>query len=377
MVTGTHGKTTVSCLLSWVLEQCGLSPGFMIGGVGENLNTSFRFSPASSWFVVEGDEYDTAFFEKTPKFMHYPATHIIVTNAEFDHADIYRDFEQVKAVFRSLVKKQAALSHPLIMGCDSPFMQELAAEVHPPGLLTTYGAGMGDYQMISRQPMRPSSATLSSHSSKKLWKISVKEPDGQIQELILPLPGRHNALNALAVWAFARSLKLNPKLTKAALKSFKGVRRRLQALGTFNKITLVEDFAHHPTAVKAAIASVREMYPARRLLALFEPRSNTSRTNIFQKEYEQALSPADLVFCMPAFKKSSPPPPSKSFCVSQLIKNLKARHIPAFTAPDVQTMTHTVTKHAKKGDIILMMSNGDFGNIYSLLKKTLAFHTQS
>ena len=359
MATGTHGKTTVSCLLAWVLDQCGLNPGFMIGGVAENFQSNFLFNQ-SDWFVVEGDEYDTAFFEKTPKFLHYPASHIILTNAEFDHADIYNNPEEVRNAFHQLVKQK--MKSVFVMGCDSAWMPELIKMAGDKAV--TYGMNKGDYQIIHRQ-------TVIKNDQFAGQKISVKEPNGQTTDLEIPLAGEHNALNFLSVWTLTKLLKLNSQSVQNAFKSFKGTRRRLQVLGEFGGILLIEDFAHHPTAVRAVIQSVREMYPHRRVLALFEPRSNTSRRNIFQQEYQQSLSLADLVFCMEAYDSSNIPE-SDRFSAQSLVRALKDQGKSAFSAATTLEMTHIVQQNVKKGDLVLAMSNGDFGGIYSLLQSAFS-----
>ena len=358
MVCGTHGKTTVSCLCAWVLSACGKSPGFMIGGVAENFNTGAR-SGRGAWFVVEGDEYDTAFFEKTPKCIHYHATHILLNNIEFDHADIYKNTAQVEDAFRPLLrKKQEGF---LIAGVESPLVRKLIAEREGKSRIITYGISRGDWRLTKRKPLLREGGQL----------IEVTGPDGSTTKIHLSLAGEHNGLNALAVYVLARVLKLDSKKVLPAFKSFKGVRRRFQILGDFGGVTLVEDFAHHPTAVRAVLQSAREMYPDRRILALFEPRSNTSRTNIFQKEYTASLSLADVVFCVSAYDTSRIPP-AKRFSSRLLVKNLLSSKKQAFYAENTQDLLKKVLTQARKGDLMVIMSNGDFGGIYNLLKTGLS-----
>ncbi len=356
MVCGTHGKTTTACLSAHILRECGLEPGFMIGGVAENFKTGFHFSE-SNWFVVEGDEYDTAFFEKTPKCIHYPATHTLLHNIEFDHADIYKDIKDVERAFRLLVEKKRPKDSFLIAGVDSPLVKKLISAVQPLNQkVVTYGIHKGDWQLTDRKPLPGKGQT-----------IKVKHVTQGVEEIFIPLTGEHNALNVLSVWTLSRVLNLNKEKTLSAFKSFKGVRRRFQVLCHFSGITLVEDFAHHPTAVSAVLHSAREMYPGRRLLAVFEPRSNTSRRNIFQKEYQSALSIADLVFCMEAYDTSRILE-SERFSAKKLVDELKKNGKTAFYSVNIQNMTKIIREQALKGDIILLMSNGDFGGIYSLLK---------
>ena len=356
MVCGTHGKTTISCLSAYVLHECGWNPGFMIGGVSENFKTGFRLSD-SNWFVVEGDEYDTAFFEKTPKCVHYRSTHTLLSNIEFDHVDIYKDIKEVERAFRLLMEKKQSVSSCLIAGVDSSLVEKLIAFTDQK--VVTYGTKKGDWRLINRKPIAGGGQIL-----------QVKNPKQETVEIPIPLPGEHNALNALSVWVLSHELNLDRDKVFLAFKNFQGVRRRFQVLGDFSGVTLIEDFAHHPTAVTAVLRSAREMYPGHRVLALFEPRSNTSRKNIFQKDYQKALSLADLVFCMEAYKASSLSE-SERFSAKQLVDNLNQNKREAFYAEDVEDMLNLVRKQVLKGDVIVIMSNGDFGGIYSLLKKML------
>ena len=356
MVCGTHGKTTISCLSAYVLHECGQNPGFMIGGVSENFKTGFRLSD-SNWFVVEGDEYDTAFFEKTPKCIHYHFTHTVLSNIEFDHADIYKGIKDVEKAFRLLMEKEQSVSSCLIAGVDSPLVEKLISLTNQK--VVTYGTKKGDWRLINRKPIAGGGQIL-----------QVRNPKQETVEIPIPLPGEHNALNALSVWVLSHELNLDRGKVFLAFKSFQGVRRRFQVLGDFSEVTLIEDFAHHPTAVSAVLRSAREMYPGRRVLALFEPRSNTSRRNIFQKDYQKALSLADLVFCMEAYKASSLSE-SERFSAKQLVDNLNHNRKGAFYAKNVEDMLDLVQKQVLKGDVIVIMSNGDFGGICSLLKKAL------
>ena len=354
MVCGTHGKTTISCLLTWVLQECGLKPGFMIGGVSENFKSGYRLSD-SSWFVLEGDEYDTAFFEKTPKCIHYQATHTILSNIEFDHADIYKDIKEVEQAFQLLMEQKS--SSYLIAGIDSPLVEKIISSTHQE--VVTYGVKKGDWHLIDRR-----------WEAEKGQMIKVKNPENEIEEIQIPLPGEHNALNALAVWAFSRLLNLDTKKVVLALKNFKGVRRRFQVLGDFSDVTLIEDFAHHPTAVSSVLHSVREVYSGRRVIALFEPRSNTSRKNIFQEDYQRALSVADLVFCREPINVSSIPE-SERFSTRKLVSFFDKIEKPAFCAKEVSDMVNLIQKQVLKKDVVVIMSNGDFGGIYFLLKEKL------
>ncbi len=361
MVCGTHGKTTTSCLAAWVLRECGLDPGFMIGGVAENFDSSFHFSD-SDWFVLEGDEYDTAFFEKTPKFIHYNTTYTLVNNIEFDHADIYRDIKEVEQAFRLLMEKKASSVSCLIAGIDSPLVEKLIAFTKQK--VMTYGLKKGNWRLVDRKVL----------SERKGQILQIKNPDESIIEIQTSLHGEYNGLNVLAVWSLVCTLKLDQNRALAAFRSFFGVRRRFQVLGEFSGITLVEDFAHHPTAVMSVLQSAKEIYPGRRIMALFEPRSNTSRRNIFQKEYESALSVADSVFCMKAYDTSRISEPER-FSSRQLVTNLNQKGQPAFYADSIKNMMLIIKKQVIRGDVIIIMSNGDFGGIYTLLKEAFSPHS--
>ena len=359
ITAGTHGKTTTGFLTAWALKACGLNPGFMAGGLSQNFKSSFRFVKNSSWFVLEGDEYDTAFFEKTPKFIHYPAHSALLTGIEFDHADIYKNLSEVKKAFKLFIRK--VFKHLIING-DSKNLCKMKSQIHPQTCLKTYGLKKErDYQLLSRK-IQPAGQLL-----------TIKEANKKsLQKVFLSLPGEHNALNALGVWALLRELGLPKKNISSAFKSFKGVRRRFQNLGVFGGIKLIEDFAHHPTAVKAVIKTAREIYPGRRLLVLFEPRSHTARKNIFQKDYEKALDKADKVFCLSPYKAEKIPPQER-FSAKILTDslNFKGRK-KAFFAKKASVLASMVQKQVQKKDIILILSNGDFGGIYALLKRKFA-----
>ena len=355
MVCGTHGKTTTACLSACMLK--GLNVGFMIGGVAENFKKGFHLSP-SPYFVLEGDEYDTAFFQKTPKFIHYHFNYVLLNNIEFDHADIYQDMTAVEKAFAMLIKKVVSTNAVLIAGVECPVVRKLIAPVRQK--VVTYGKRKGDWRLIRRTPLPRLGQILF------IKNMATKET----VEIKIPLVGEHNALNALSVWVLSRVLKRDREEVLSALEGFLGVRRRFQILGVFAGRTLIEDFAHHPTAVSAVLRSAREMYPHRRVLALFEPRSNTSQRNIFQKQYEKALSLADMVFCMEAYNFASVPEKQR-FSARQLVDNIKATHKPAFYADSAKELSLLVKKQSRPKDIVFIMSNGDFGGLIPLLKKSL------
>ncbi len=374
MVCGTHGKTTLSFLSAHLLKSGGKSPGFLIGGVSKNFKAGFCLKKSASFFVVEGDEYDTAFFQKSPKFLHYPWGVTLLTGVEFDHADIYKNIKEVQKVFLTLVrKKQPALPlkfrkktfHGFIMALSSPFMKILAGEAKKAGhKVITYGKSEGDWQWIKRTKTEgPACGQI----------LTVQNPTGRKTPVQTPLLGEHNAWNVLGAYVLSRVLKLNLKSTLSALRDFKGVKRRFQIRGRWGGVTVVEDFAHHPTAVRAVLKTAREHYPSYRLLVGFEPRSATSRTNIFHRQYVKALSLADLVFCLKATNQSRIAK-DKRLNTKKLVKDIntyKSKGPKAFYARDAESMASQIQKHSRKGDLLILMSNGDFQNIYSLLPQKL------
>ena len=357
MVCGTHGKTTISCLSAHVLKECGLDPGFMVGGVAENFKTGFHLSNGP-WFVLEGDEYDTAFFEKSPKFIHYHANYVLLNNIEFDHADIYPNKSAVVQAFKLLIQKATETGTFLIANAECP---ETAKLTDPVQNKITYGLKKGDWQMVNRTPKQSAGQTLLVENKQKQERA----------EIHIPLAGEHNALNALSVWAMTSCIGINPEKVSLAFKSFLGTKRRFQVLGTFAGRTLIEDFAHHPTAVRAVLRSVKEMYPGRRVVAVFEPRSNTSQRNIFQTQYEKSLSIADVIFCRSAHSLANLPEKDR-FSAKTLTTNIKKQGGMAYYLENVADMAELIRQKTAPKDIIIIMSNGDFGGLIPLLKTTLS-----
>ena len=379
MVCGTHGKTTLSFLCAWILDQCGKDPGFLIGGVSKDFQAGFRWSK-SPYFVVEGDEYDTAFFEKTPKFMHYPASHILINNVEFDHADIYKNLREVQQAFRRLVTERAKAPGALksfVVGLSSPFMEELVAcaEKNSPSCqVVTYGKNRGDWQLLKQTPL-PDSGQMGQ-------KLVVKEPGGDTVSVETSLVGEHNAWNVLGAYALSRTLGLDPQSVLKALSDFKGVKRRFEFLGTWRGVDVVEDFAHHPSAVREVLQAARQHAPGRRLLVAFEPRSATSRRKVFQTSYQQALALADIVFCLKAYDQSKLDEPDKLNSedlvkgICRIFQSKNTASSPgggergkAFYAPTVEDMASQIQATSRPQDILILMSNGDFQpRLFALLK---------
>jgi UDP-N-acetylmuramate: L-alanyl-gamma-D-glutamyl-meso-diaminopimelate ligase len=354
VVAGTHGKTTTTSLMAWMAENCGLNPGFLIGGIPENFTHSFR-APKGDWFVIEGDEYDTAFFDKVPKFVHYRPRHVILTSIEFDHADIYADLDAVKAAFRRLVEMIPA-DGTLVACADDENVRELLPLCK--ARVMTYGLENGDYRAVERNVIAGRNH------------FCVEREGIKIGDVALKMFGPHNTLNALAGFALGHALGWPMTAVLQSLAGFKGVRRRQQLLGEPGGIAVIEDFAHHPTAVRVTIDGVRELYPGRKVIAVFEPRSATSRRKIFQREYVEALGRADVAFVAEAFDQSKIKEDDR-FSSAQLVADLKAKGADASVGKGSDELVGMIKSVARKGDVVLIMSNGGFDGIYGKLMKAL------
>jgi UDP-N-acetylmuramate: L-alanyl-gamma-D-glutamyl-meso-diaminopimelate ligase len=360
VIAGTHGKTTCSALTTHVLTHAGRDPSALIGGVALNLSSpqgrggSFRLG-AGDLFVVEGDEYDTAYFDKRPKFLHYRPEVALLTSVEFDHADIYRDMAHYRSAFAdflALLPKSGFLA----VAQGSPEAMALARYASCP--VATYGIDAGDFtaRNLSFDASGASFTALQGEHPLGTWR--------------LPLFGRHNVENALGVAAVCRHLGLDPDEIGAGLAGFLGVRRRQELLGSPGGIAVVDDFAHHPTAVRETLAAVRAHYPGRRVLAIFEPRSNTSRRNIHRAEYARAFAGADLAL-LAAPHLASQIAEGERLIPEQLAREIAAQGTPARFVSTVEGLVAEAAAWAHPGDVILVMSNGSFGGLPYKLLQTL------
>ncbi len=361
VVAGTHGKTTTTSLCAWIGDQLGLKPGFLIGGVPKNFDLSYRV-PVGDWFVIEGDEYDTAFFDKVPKFIHYRPRSVILTSVEFDHADIYRDLEHVKEAFMMLLKllpengilvtsAEDANVNDLLKRAESLF-QSTGRK------LCTFGLHEGDY--VAREIVSTTEGV-----------EFVVHREGRVPERVRSrLIGDYNVKNALAAFALFENLGFPAEKVAAAIAGFQGVKRRQEIIGRPNDITIIEDFAHHPTAVKQTVQTVQARYPQARVFSVFEARSATSRRSVFQKEYADALAVAHSVLMPPAFNQTSIPEEQR-FSTDRLINELRERGVRAALCESVDAIVESLKNEAKPGDVILIMSNGGFGGIYDKLLSAL------
>ncbi|WDP86163.1 MAG: UDP-N-acetylmuramate:L-alanyl-gamma-D-glutamyl-meso-diaminopimelate ligase [Desulfobacter sp.] len=348
LVTGTHGKTTTSSIMAHLLETAGLSPSFMVGGILKDFNSSFQIG-SGQYMVIEGDEYDTAFFDKGPKFMHYDPEITIMTGIEFDHADIFTDLDHICRVFEAFVLKIKETS--TIIACnESPTLIRVLAEAGASAL--TYG-DQGDIEIDDHG------------TCGQRTRARIKANDGDIL-VDTPMQGRHNLLNASACIAAARKLDISDEKIAQGLASFSGVKRRQEIRGIQKGITVMDDFAHHPSAVRETIAAVKPFYSKGRVIAVFEPRTNTSMRNIFQKEYPRAFTGADMVIiCNPCVKKSIPE--DQRFSTARLAHDIETLGTRAGHFETVDQVIEFLTPQLKDKDLVLIMSNGGFGNIHERL----------
>lgn len=353
-VSGTHGKTTTTSLMTWVADVAGKKPGYMIGGIPKNFNQSFR-NPESDLFVIEGDEYDTAFFDKVPKFTHYRPTYAILTSVEFDHADIYRDLDHVKEAFQKLI--ELVPSHgALIYHASDKNIQSILKALKAPSL--SYGIQSGDLQ----------GEIINTAQDLTHFKVKFKGEDwGEYQ---IPLSGEYNVLNALSVIATSFLLKIDQSDVKKAFLTFQGVKRRQEVLGEPRGVLVIEDFAHHPTAVKETLKGIKAKYPNRKIWAVFEPRSATSRRKVFQKDYAKAFQMADQTIIAEAFDQSKIQEKDR-FSSHELIDDIKNLGQQARVYEKVDDIVHDISKEANPGDLVLIMSNGGFDGIYQKLMAAL------
>lgn len=356
VVAGTHGKTTTSSLLATVLHHADLAPSFMIGGVVQAFGRNYTLGNGP-FFVVEGDEYDTAFFDKGPKFLHYRPQWAVITSIEFDHADIYKDLDAVKHSFRRLVEIMPA-NGGLIACLDDPVVQEVVADAPCPII------GYGERTDLTWRLADVAVTESGTH-------FSVFRRGALYGAFTSRLPGRHNALNALAVIALLDQLGLEPSIIGSGIASFAGVKRRQEVRGTVRGVTVIDDFAHHPTAVRETLAALRQAYPGRRLVAVFEPRTNSSRRNVFQQAYTSAFDQADSVVV------KEPPdlakiPEAERFSAARLVADLQERGLAARYCAQTEEILDHLEGANRPGDVIAILSNGGFDNIHERLLAQLA-----
>jgi UDP-N-acetylmuramate: L-alanyl-gamma-D-glutamyl-meso-diaminopimelate ligase len=356
VVTGTHGKTTTTSMIAWALHQAGMSPGFFIGGVAENFQSSYGLG-SGRHFILEGDEYDSAFFDKGPKFMHYLPDVAVVGNVEFDHADIYADLDAVRLQFSRFVNLIPERGY-LAVGAESPAAQDISRRAFC--RRETFGLA----------PEMDWSARNIAMEEERLG-FDVLYRQKLYRRIRMAQYGAYNIRNALAAVAVLHRLGVAEDDVREGIESFNGVRRRLQFLGEVEGIRLYEDFAHHPTAVRGALTALRERFHPARLWAIYEPRSATSRRNVFQDEIADALSAADCIVFPPLYRPEKVPE-AERLDLARLLGDLAARGRLAWNPASVEGIIGRVCEEARAGDLIVILSNGGFGDICRKLPAALA-----
>jgi len=354
VVCGTHGKTTTTAMLAWMLEQAGRNPSFLVGGIAENFGRSFQVANGDD-FVIEGDEYDTAFFDKGPKFLHYLPRIVVLKNIEFDHADIYPDLESLKVSFRRLINivPKAGL---IVAGVDSPVVRELIPAAF--SQVATVGIESGDWRARNI-------AQTDDGIRFEVWNLET-----HVGTFAIPMLGTFNVRNALDVIVTSKELGLENDSIQAGLASFKSVKRRLELKGELNGIRVYDDFAHHPTAVAETLNAVRQRYPRDRIWAVFEPRSQTCRRRIFENDFMKSFDAANQIVIARVFAASKLLPEDQ-LSPDRLVEGIRGRGKTAITFDSTDEIVQHVASNATPGDHIVVMSNGGFDGIHGKLLSAL------
>ncbi len=355
VISGTHGKTTTTSLCGWVLHYAGLDPSILSGGIMKNFESNAKWGEGK-FFVIEGDEYDSAYFDKVPKFWYYRPKTAIITSVEFDHGDIYRDIQHIKEAFSkfvSLIPKDGFL-----IACgDYPHIADIINKAQCQKV--TYGFKEGvDFQIKEVIQKDPYTTHI------------LVEGRGEKYSLKSPLWGRHNASNVVASMLMALHHGIFSKFQKA-LMEFQGVKRRQEIIYHKNGIVIIDDFAHHPTKVKETVKAIRLRFPKKRLISVYEPRTNTSRRKFFQNLYPKAFNGSDVVIVAPVYNASQIPEEER-MDVTKLVEDIKKEGIEAYTFSNVDKIIDFISNIAREGDVILIMSNGGFGGIYKKLPQRLS-----
>lgn len=365
VVAGTHGKTTTTSLLSWAAEGAGFHPGFLIGGIPKNFSQSFRNPQTSQYFIIEGDEYDTAFFDKVPKFIHYKPKHVILTSVEFDHADIYADLDAVKASFKRLLELIPEDGTLVYAGADKNIAELISNS--PVKRKLSYGLFNKDLSDIKNNFDYQAHIIEQNLEGIKFEVINNKESTKEsLGVFFIPMTGNYNVMNATAVIGLAHQLSWPMDRVNNSLMTFQGVRRRQEVIGEPRGITIIEDFAHHPTAVKETIVAIQAKYKGRKVFSVFEPRSATSRRRIFQKEYVEAFKGSHEVLIAEAFDQTKLDA-SDRFSSAELVDDLVKSQIKAKSLRSADEIVEHLKLNANPHDVILIMSNGAFDGIYQKL----------
>jgi UDP-N-acetylmuramate: L-alanyl-gamma-D-glutamyl-meso-diaminopimelate ligase len=355
VVAGTHGKTTTTSMLSWIFHSAGLEPSFLIGGIAENFGSSFSLGKGNH-FILEGDEYDTAFFDKGPKFLHYFPDAVILTSVEFDHADIYKDLDAVETSFKRLVNLVPRRGR--IVTFDSgESLERCVAKAFCP--VQRYGLqGKAHWQIVNLR-FEPSQTSWQVLHGGQPW-----------AEFDFSLAGEYNVCNATAAAAMAAGYGIEVSTIQSALRTFKSVKRRLEVKAQINGITIIDDFAHHPTAIAGTLTALRSRFPGSRLWAILEPRSNTLRRNVFQHELAKSLALADEVVVAGVFK-SDAIPPAERLDLMAVAAELQQRGKRTRVISGVDGIVQVVAPELHAGDVVAILSNGGFDGIYEKLPARL------
>lgn len=355
VVAGTHGKTTTTSMLAWIFHTAGQQPSFLIGGIAENFGSSFRLGQGKH-FILEGDEYDTAFFDKGPKFLHYFPDAAILTSVEFDHADIYKDLEAVETAFKRLVNLVPQRGRIVAFDTGESLERCLARAFCP---VERYGAVATSEWRVANVRLEPARTTWSVLRKGEAW-----------ADFEFALGGEYNVWNATAAAAIAAHYEISKEEIAAALKTFKSVKRRLEVRAQVNGITIIDDFAHHPTAIAGTLTALRSRFPGARIWAILEPRSNTLRRNVLQNELAKSLALADEVVVANVFK-SDAIPPAERLDLTAMAAQVQKQGRRARIVPEVDGIVQLVAPEMRPGDVVAILSNGGFGGIYEKLPQRL------
>ncbi len=351
VITGTHGKTTTTALMAHVLVTAGVDPTVLIGGVSRNLNTSVRLGKGP-WVVLEGDEYDTAFFDKQPKFLHYFPYYLVINNIEFDHADIYRDVEEIKLGFRRLMRLVPGKGLVVANG-ESPHVRDVVQPAY--SRLDLLGPeGDVAYRVL--------------HIDEKGSHFEVWRQGETPEAFTFPFPGEFQVQNAAAVIAIARDMGIPVAVIRQALASFQGVKRRMEEWGTWQGALVVDDFAHHPTAIQKTLQALKRRYAGRRLIALFEPRTNTTVRNLFQQELTRSLGEADGVVIAPIHRPERFPPEER-LSLPDMVHQLQQMGKLAIAVDRYDQIIPTLENILRPGDVLVLLTNGSLGGAYQQLQQ--------
>jgi len=361
VVAGTHGKTTTTCMLAWIFEvasrkQPKFAPSFLVGGVAENFASSFVLRPTRP-FILEGDEYDTAFFDKGPKFLHYFPDAAILTHVEFDHADIYKDLDAVKTAFKRFVNLIPQRGRVIAYDGSENVSQCIAKAFCK---VERYGAREDSFWRVT---------AMQHNGGHTRWNLL---RDGKhFAALELPMAGEHNAMNATAAAALAAGEGISAETIAEALASFRSVKRRLEVRAVVCGVTVIDDFAHHPTAIRETLKALRNSYSGQRIWAVLEPRSNTLRRNVFERELCESLALADRVVLAAVFKSENIPA-AERLAPEHVVDQLNASGTPAVLLPDADAIVAHIAPLVQPGDVVAVLSNGGFGGIYEKLPAAIA-----